>query len=106
MGPGWGPSTGPAPTTLRDVASVVLALSVMLGAAKLEGHLAVRAGQPAVLGELIAGVMPGNAVLVGIHWFEAFRADPYIEYRLVRCYFLRSGCSRKNAHIRLEASML
>lgn len=59
--------------------SVVLALTVVLGAAKLAGHLAVRLGQPAVLGELIAGVILGNAVLVGIRWFEGFPQDPGIE---------------------------
>lgn len=45
------------------VASVVLALTMILGAAKLAGHLAVQAGQPAVLGELIAGVILGNAAV-------------------------------------------
>lgn len=61
------------------VASVVLALTAILGAAKLGGHLAVRVGQPAVLGELIAGVSLGNVVLVGIHWFEGFWQNPQIE---------------------------
>ena len=42
------------------VASVVLALTVILVAAKLGGELAVRVGQSAVLGELVVGVLLGN----------------------------------------------
>ncbi|EUJ37318.1 hypothetical protein [Brochothrix thermosphacta] len=38
-------------------------LVVILAAAKLCGHLAVRIGQPGVLGELIAGILIGPAVL-------------------------------------------
>jgi Kef-type K+ transport system membrane component KefB len=48
------------------VAHVVLALAIMLTAAKLGGHLAARLGQPAVLGELVAGVVLGNLTLVGV----------------------------------------
>jgi hypothetical protein len=42
------------------VTPVVLALAVILTAAKFGGHLAVRMGQPAVLGELVAGVALGR----------------------------------------------
>jgi len=38
-------------------------LVVMLGVAKVAGHLAQRVGQPAVLGELIGGVLVGRSVL-------------------------------------------
>src|ERR1017187_1815443 len=38
-------------------------LVVMLVAAKAAGYLAQRAGQPAVLGELIGGVLVGKSVL-------------------------------------------
>ena len=38
-------------------------LVVMLGAAKVLGVLAQRIGQPAVLGELVAGVILGRSVL-------------------------------------------
>ena len=51
------------------VTPIVLALAIVLAAAKLAGHLAVRIGQPAVLGELVAGVLLGNADLIGIGWF-------------------------------------
>ena len=62
-----------------EVATVVLALAIMLGAAKLGGHLAVRASQPAVLGELVAGVVLGNLYLAGPGWFETFRSNAHIE---------------------------
>lgn len=60
------------------VASVVLALAVILAAAKLGGDLAVRVGQPAVLGELVMGVVLGNLGLAGIPWLEPLRGDATI----------------------------
>ena len=61
------------------VAPVVLALAIILAAAKLGGHLAVRTGQPAVLGELIAGVVLGSADLAGIGWFHAIERDQTVD---------------------------
>ena len=46
-----------------DVPQLAGLLFVMLGAAKLSGRLAQWAGQPAVLGELVAGVVVGKSVL-------------------------------------------
>jgi Kef-type K+ transport system membrane component KefB len=46
-----------------DVSQFVGLLVVMLGTAKLLGALAQRIGQPAVLGELVAGVILGRSVL-------------------------------------------
>ena len=57
------------------IADVVLALAVILAGAKLGGHLAVRIGQPAVLGELVAGVVLGNLSLAGLGWFEPIREN-------------------------------
>ena len=45
------------------IPSLFLVLAAMLVAAKLLGELAERFGQPAVLGELIAGVLLGGSVL-------------------------------------------
>jgi Kef-type K+ transport system membrane component KefB len=61
------------------VAPVVLALAVILAAAKIGGHLAVRVGQPAVLGELLAGVILGSADLAGVAWFHPLEADPTVD---------------------------
>lgn len=38
-------------------------LAIILAAAKLAGELAIRLGQPAILGELLAGVLLGSSVL-------------------------------------------
>ncbi|HET6796372.1 MAG TPA: cation:proton antiporter [Gemmatimonadales bacterium] len=46
-----------------SIASLFLVLAVMLVSAKLLGELAERMGQPAVLGELFAGVLLGGSVL-------------------------------------------
>ena len=60
------------------VAPVLLALAAILAGAKLGGDLAVRLGQPAVLGELVAGVILGNLDLVGIGWFRSLTSDASI----------------------------
>ena len=57
------------------IVAVALHLAVILIAAKLGGHLAVRLGQPAVLGELVFGVLLGNATLVGVDVFEPMKAS-------------------------------
>lgn len=57
------------------IAAVALGLAIVLLTAKLFGDLAVRAGQPAVLGELCAGVVLGNAFLIGFPWFEPLKTD-------------------------------
>ncbi|MBL8031356.1 MAG: cation:proton antiporter [Candidatus Doudnabacteria bacterium] len=36
--------------------------------------------QPAVLGELLVGVILGNLALVGIHWFDAYKVDPNLKF--------------------------
>ena len=57
------------------VALVALGLAVILATAKVGGHLAERVGQPAVLGELLVGIVLGNLGLVGIGWLEPIKAD-------------------------------
>ena len=51
------------PQSSHGVASVLIALVAILVATKVLGELAQRFGQPAVLGELIAGVLLGGSVL-------------------------------------------
>src|SRR5687768_1158331 len=50
-----------------DVAQFLGVLVIMLGTAKLFGGLAQVIGQPAVLGELTAGVVLGMSVLGVVH---------------------------------------
>jgi Kef-type K+ transport system membrane component KefB len=60
------------------LAPVVLALAVILAAAKLGGDAAQRIGQPTVLGELVIGVFVGNLSLLGIGWFQFIAANTAI----------------------------
>jgi len=61
------------------VAAVALHLALILVAAKLGGEAATRVGQPAVLGELLAGVALGNAGLLGAGGLEAMKTDPALD---------------------------
>ena len=61
------------------VAGVVLALVVILVAAKVGGDLAVRVGQPAVLGELLIGVVLGNLSLSGWGILSGYASDPFLD---------------------------
>ena len=61
------------------VASIVGGLAVMLLGAKLGGELAIRAKQPAVLGELLAGIILGNLPFGGAAPFDALAQNETIE---------------------------
>jgi Kef-type K+ transport system membrane component KefB len=61
------------------VTPIVLTLAVILAAAKLAGHSAERFGQPAVLGELVVGIVLGNVDLFGLGWFQQIETNPTID---------------------------
>jgi Kef-type K+ transport system membrane component KefB len=61
------------------VSGVAIGLVVILLAAKLGGDLCVRVGQPAVLGELLVGVLLGNLDLVGMRALEPLGTDTFID---------------------------
>ena len=61
------------------VASVALALAVILVAAKVGAELAARLGQPAVLGELVIGVILGNLPHLGYAGLDYLAGDPSID---------------------------
>jgi len=63
---------------VNELAPVLLALAVILAAAKLGGDVSERIGQPAVLGELIVGVLVGNLPLLGVDWFQFIAANATI----------------------------
>lgn len=46
----------------------LLALVIMIFAAKASGYISMRLGQPAVLGELLAGLLLGPSLLNMLHW--------------------------------------
>lgn len=56
---------------------LILLLSIILVAAKAAGYLATRLGQPAVLGELLIGLILGPTLLDMLHW-PVF-TDPVLE---------------------------
>jgi len=57
------------------IALTALYLAIILVAAKIAGNAAIRLGQPAVLGELIVGVLLGNLSLAGFHGLDAMKTD-------------------------------
>lgn len=69
---------GGAPAHEDPIGAIVLRLAVILLAAKAGGELATRGGQPAVLGELVAGIAIGNLDLLGWAGLEAIHGDPAV----------------------------
>lgn len=61
------------------MSSLLLALVVLLPSAKLAGMAAERLGQPAVLGELLAGMLLGNLGLIGLHGLDYLKTDAPLE---------------------------
>jgi Kef-type K+ transport system membrane component KefB len=57
---------------------VLLGIAIILVVAKLVGELFERFKQPAVLGELVGGILVGNLTLVGLAQVETLRTDPVI----------------------------
>jgi Kef-type K+ transport system membrane component KefB len=62
-----------------SIAQLLLWLALVLASAKLGGELAVRARQPAVLGELIAGIVLGNLPVAGVHALVPLVHEPGID---------------------------
>src|SRR5262249_24075223 len=60
-------------------APLVLTLAAILLSAKLAGAIATRLKQPAVLGELLLGVLLGNLDRLGIAWFEPMKQDATLD---------------------------
>src|SRR5919197_1488287 len=58
------------------LARMVLALAVLLASGKIAGEIAVRLRQPAVLGELVAGIVLGNVGIAAVDWVKS---DPVME---------------------------
>jgi hypothetical protein len=73
------------------VAPLLIRLAILLGAAKLAGWLAVRARQPAVLGEILIGIALGNLGLLGIHALEPIATDRSLDLALIRIALEKPG---------------
>ncbi|MCY4599485.1 MAG: cation:proton antiporter [Acidobacteria bacterium] len=55
-----------------------MSFAAILIAAKVAGELVERLGQPAVLGELLVGIVLGNLGVFGIDIFDALKSDPFL----------------------------
>jgi len=62
-----------------DLGSLMLALTVILVGAKIGGDVAQRFGQPAVLGELMAGLILGNLGMLGVDSLVFMGDDPVLD---------------------------
>jgi Kef-type K+ transport system membrane component KefB len=89
-------------------APVLLALIVILSGAKLGAELFEHIGQPAVMGELIAGVILGNLVLLNPSWtfLEPLRAEePTVAWAVVVDSFSRIGVILLLFEVGLESTV-
>ena len=66
-----------AATSVDELGRLALGLAIIVTAALVGGHFAVSIGQPAVLGELVAGIGLGNAP--GLAGLQFIGADPYLD---------------------------
>jgi Kef-type K+ transport system membrane component KefB len=64
---------------IAPIAMVLLILAIVLSAARLGGSIAERFQQPAVLGELLVGVVLGNLPGVARQFSTVVRGEPMIE---------------------------
>jgi Kef-type K+ transport system membrane component KefB len=71
--------TGTAAAHGGPVVPVLIGLVVILLAAKIGGEVFERIGQPAVLGELLFGILLGNLTLAGFGGLAFLQASPGIE---------------------------
>jgi Kef-type K+ transport system membrane component KefB len=62
-----------------STAQTFLWIAVILVVAKISG-LVEKAGQPSVLGELVAGVILGNLALLGIYFFDPIKTNEIIRF--------------------------
>ena len=72
-------SSGAAEGGSTNMVITLLWIALILAAAKLSS-LVERFGQPSVLGELLIGVLLGNLALLGFHYFEPIKSDPFIPF--------------------------
>ena len=61
-----------------EITPFLLAIAAILVAAKVGGELVERLNQPAVLGELLVGIVLGNIGLLGFEAFDALTATPFL----------------------------
>ncbi len=62
----------------------ILAIAIIIVAAKAGGYISIRLGQPSVLGELIAGIILGPTVLNMLHAWPIFASDEVLPASLTQ----------------------
>jgi Kef-type K+ transport system membrane component KefB len=62
----------------------ILAIAIIIVAAKLGGLISIRLGQPSVLGELVAGILLGPTFLNMLHVWPIFAADEVLPESLTQ----------------------
>ena len=62
----------------QEFLNFILALVIIITAAKIGGYVSVRLKQPSVLGELLAGLILGPTVLDILHVWPVFSADQHL----------------------------
>jgi Kef-type K+ transport system membrane component KefB len=65
--------------TSQELIRILLGVALILFFAKLSGHVAETWHMPAVLGELLIGIVLGNLWLVGIDWLEFLKHEHALE---------------------------
>jgi len=68
---------------MSEVIQLFFALGILITIAKIFGYLATRFGQPAVLGELIAGVIMGPSVINLLHIGALFPTGTSVEHTVI-----------------------
>ncbi len=75
----WASPAGDTPAPIQGLEPIVLiGVAVILVVAKLGGEVFERLGQPAVLGELIVGIVGGNLALVGFRGADSLKTNEVI----------------------------
>ena len=72
-------ASGGSDSLQHGALATLLSIAVILLFAKFSS-LVEKIGQPSVLGELVIGILLGNAALVGINVFEPIKSDIFIPF--------------------------
>lgn len=62
----------------HEFMNFILALAIIIVAAKVSGYTTTRLGQPSVLGELLAGLLLGPTLLNMFHAWPVFQGDEFL----------------------------
>lgn len=68
-------AAGGEPSHGKVIYDFLFGLAIVIIAAKIGAEVFERLGQPAVLGELVAGIVLGNLVLLGMPWIEPLKTS-------------------------------